>query len=158
MCKVREKPQLLVCHPQDAFMALGLQEMEDRIVLLLPSCHPCPRLEYPHLATLRDLPFQTFREHLSLTMALQSLPRKPAVSLLLIQRKGALTQGWRDNLLDLMKGSTRLHVKVIFKGIVASIFVLDSDFKTHSQVRYNAGNLSFSIPNCNFSWVRSIIL
>lgn len=63
-------------------------------MLLLPSCHPCPRLEYPHLAAaLCDLPFQTFREHLALTMALQCLLCKPAVSLTLIQRKGALTQG-----------------------------------------------------------------
>lgn len=31
-----------------------------------------------------------------------------------------------------------MHIKVIFKGIIASILVLDSHFKTHSQARYNA--------------------
>lgn len=96
-----------------------------------------------------ELHFQIFREYFPWTVVLQCLPRRSAVNLMLSQRNGAPAQGWRDNLLDLMKGSTRRHIKVIFKGIADSIFGLDSDFKTRSQVRYYAGNLSLSIPNCN---------
>jgi hypothetical protein len=50
-----------------------------------------------------------------------------------------------------MRGGARPYEKFsyISKGIVDSIFVLDSDFKAHSQVRYYVVNLSFSIPNCN---------